>query len=174
MPPHTHLARELAVDTIVIVATVLVAVAAAGIGGVFLAFSAFVMEGLGRLAVPNGIRAMQSINVTAVTPVFMAVLFGTAVLGILLAIVGLADPSPATPWRVGAATLYLGGVIAVTAAFHVPRNNALARLSAESAESDEPWRTYRVAWLRGNHVRMLAALASSALWIVSILPEVTG
>ncbi len=174
MPARTHLARELAVDTIVIVGTVVVAVASASVGGVFLAFSAFVMAGLGRLAVPNGIRAMQSINITAVTPVFMAVLFGTAGLGIVLATVSLVDPSSATPWRLGAATLYLGGVVALTAAFHVPRNNALARVSAEAAEAAAQWRTYRVAWLRGNHVRMLTALASSALWVVSLLPEVTG
>jgi uncharacterized membrane protein len=170
MPPSTHLAREFAVDAIVTVATIVVAVASASIGGVFLAFSTFVMAGLGRLAAPNGIRAMQSINVTAVTPVFMAVLFGTAVLSIFLAVVSLVDSSSGTAWSVGAAALYIGGVIAVTAAFHVPRNNALARVSADDAQGAAFWNAYRVAWVRGNHVRMLCALASSALWVVSILP----
>ena len=48
------------------------------VGGVFFAFSTFVMQGLGRLPAPQGAAAMQAINVTAVTPVFMAALFGTA------------------------------------------------------------------------------------------------
>jgi len=170
MPPVTHLAREFAVDTIVTVATIVVAVASASIGGVFLAFSTFVMAGLGRLAVPDGIRAMQSINVTAVSPVFMAVLFGTAVLSVILAIVSLVDPSSGAALRFGAAALYIGGVIAVTAAFHVPRNNALARVSADDDQGAALWNSYLVAWVRGNHVRTLCALASSALWVVSILP----
>ena len=47
--------------------------------GVFFAFSAFVMPALNRLPAAQGIAAMQSINKLAVTPAFMAVLFGTAV-----------------------------------------------------------------------------------------------
>ena len=47
-------------------------------GGVFFAFSAFVMQALARLPPAQGIAAMQSINVAAVTPPFMVALFGTA------------------------------------------------------------------------------------------------
>jgi uncharacterized membrane protein len=46
-------------------------------GGVFFAFSAFVMPALARLPPPQGIAAMKSVNVFAVTPVFMTALFGT-------------------------------------------------------------------------------------------------
>lgn len=45
--------------------------------GVFFAFSGFVMAALRRLPAPQGIAAMQSINVTAVRPPLMAALFGT-------------------------------------------------------------------------------------------------
>lgn len=160
-------------DALVTVSTIVIAVVSASISGVFLAFSTFVMKGLGRLTASNGIRAMQSINVTALSPAFMVVLFGTALLAIILAIVGVLNPSSATPWRVAAAALYVGGVIAVTTVFHVPRDNALARVPAEVAEGAGQWRVYLVAWVRGNHVRMLCALAGSALWTVSILPAMT-
>lgn len=160
-------------DALVTVSTIVIAVASASIGGVFLAFSTFVMKGLGRLTASNGIRAMQSINVTALSPAFMVVLFGTALLAIILAIVGVLNPSSATPWRVAAAALYVGGVIAVTTVFHVPRDNALARVPAEGAEGAGLWSVYLVAWVRGNHVRMVCALAGSALWTVSILPGMT-
>lgn len=61
---------------------VLTVVTALGCGlnaGVFFAFSSFVMKALARLQPAQGIAAMQSINLVAVTPAFMAALFGTAV-----------------------------------------------------------------------------------------------
>src|SRR3954464_11687989 len=47
-------------------------------GGVFFAFSAFVMPALDRLAPRQSIRAMNSINKLALTPVSMPALFGAA------------------------------------------------------------------------------------------------
>ena len=55
------------------------AIACAAMGGVFFAFSSFVMRALARMPPAQGIAAMQSINIVAVTPVFMTALFGTAV-----------------------------------------------------------------------------------------------
>lgn len=52
------------------------------VGGVMFAFSAFVMPGLVRAPSPAGMTAMQAINVVAVRPPFMIVLFGTALLTI--------------------------------------------------------------------------------------------
>ena len=46
--------------------------------GTFFAFSVFVMSALARLPAPQGIAAMQSINITVINPVFMLVFMGTA------------------------------------------------------------------------------------------------
>jgi uncharacterized membrane protein len=46
--------------------------------GAFFAFSAFVMNALARLPPAQGIAAMRSINVAAITPAFTGALFGTA------------------------------------------------------------------------------------------------
>ncbi len=46
--------------------------------GVFFAFSSFVMPALHRLTPAQGVAAMQQINETAVGPLFMMVLFGSA------------------------------------------------------------------------------------------------
>ena len=54
------------------------AIACAAMGGVFFAFSSFVMRALARMPPAQGIAAMQSIDIVAVTPVFMTALFGTA------------------------------------------------------------------------------------------------
>ena len=63
------------------------AIACATMGGVFFAFSSFVMQALKRLPPAQGIAAMQSINIVAVTPVFMTALFGTAVACLVVAVV---------------------------------------------------------------------------------------
>jgi len=47
------------------------------VAGVFFAFSTFMMHALARLPAAQGIEAMQSINRTAVTPLFMTALMGT-------------------------------------------------------------------------------------------------
>jgi uncharacterized membrane protein len=66
--------------------TLLAALGCGVIAGVFFTFSVFVMPGLSRVSPSSGIAAMQSINIAAITPVFMLTLFGTAVLCIVLAI----------------------------------------------------------------------------------------
>jgi uncharacterized membrane protein len=52
------------------------------VGGVFFAFSSFVMTALGRLPAAEGMAAMRSINRVAVKPLFMA---GTAASALLMA-----------------------------------------------------------------------------------------
>ena len=47
--------------------------------GVFFTLSGFVMKALTRLQPAEGVAAMQAINVAAVTPAFMAALFGITV-----------------------------------------------------------------------------------------------
>ena len=61
------------------VVTLLTALGCGIMAGALFAFSAFVMAALGRLEPANGLAAMQSINVLAVTPAFMTAFFGTAI-----------------------------------------------------------------------------------------------
>jgi uncharacterized membrane protein len=134
------------------------------IGGVFFAFSAFVMKALGRLPAPQGIAAMQSINVVAVTPLFMTALFGTAAACLVLTV------STLLAWQERGARmvllgslLYLVGCVLVTIVFNVPRNEALARVDAASADGARMWAGYLSGWTAWNHVRTVAALAAAAL-----------
>jgi len=54
------------------------ALSAAVIGGVFFAFSTFVMKALRRLPADQGIAAMQAMNVAVINPVFLGVFLGAA------------------------------------------------------------------------------------------------
>jgi uncharacterized membrane protein len=112
---------------LLVAATVIVALGCGLNAGVFFAFSSFVMKALDRLPAPEGIAAMQSINVAALTPSFMTALFGTAAACLGLAAWAIVDwHGSVSPWLLIGGALYLAGPIGLTAAYHQPRNLALA------------------------------------------------
>ncbi|HYI37827.1 MAG TPA: anthrone oxygenase family protein [Thermoleophilaceae bacterium] len=148
--------------------TLAVAVGCALNGGVFFAFSSFVMAGLKRLPAPQGIAAMQSVNVTALTPLFMGALFGTAVavLAVLVWSAVAADGSARVLAMAGGA-VYLAGVIGVTAALNVPLNDRLAAASATDPASVRLWADYLSDWTMWNHVRTVAGIAAAGLLVAA-------
>src|SRR5215208_7207481 len=154
------------------VLNLLAALGCAMMAGVFFAFSAFVMKALARLPAEQGVAAMQAINMAAVTFAFMAALFGAALFGTAVACGALAvwalfawDERFAQYLIVGGA-LYLIGTILPTIAYHVPRNEALARVEPHSAESH--WRRYLSGWTAWNHLRAATALAAAATLTIAL------
>jgi uncharacterized membrane protein len=153
-----------------VVALTLVTALGCGLNaGVFFAFSGFIMHGLRRLPAPQGITAMQSINVTAVTPAFMSVLFGTALACLAAIVTGVSawDESYG-PYLVGGGAAYLLGPIGLTIGYHVPRNNALAKVGPESPDGARYWERYLSEWTAWNHVRAAAALGAAAALCVAL------
>jgi uncharacterized membrane protein len=137
--------------------------------GVFFAFSTFVMQGLARLPPAQGMQAMQSINVTAVTPAFMSVLFGTAVAAMAAGVTALLSwQRPGSGWLLLGGVLYVLGVIGVTAAFNVPRNDALAAVEPARADAALLWARYMSGWTAWNHVRAVAALGALVCFILAL------
>jgi uncharacterized membrane protein len=152
--------------------TFLAALGSGLIGGVFFAFSAFVMKALGRLPPASGIAAMQSINVVVINPIFFAAFFGTALLCILLAIAALLGWSePGAIYLLAGSLLYLLGTILVTMMLNVPLNNRLAAVKADSAAGKGVWAEYLSSWTAWNHVRTAASLAASACFIVALVKQ---
>ncbi len=150
-------------------ATIATAVACGLNGGVFFAFSSFVMPALGRLPPAQGIAAMQSINRAAVTPAFMTALFGAAAAcAALIVAAAVSWDDDSSPWIVGGGALYLLGAILTTIAYNVPRNEALDRLEAGAPDAAGRWTTYLREWTGMNHVRALAGLGAAALLTVAV------
>jgi uncharacterized membrane protein len=150
-------------------ATLVTALGCGLVAGVFFAFSSFVMAALKRLPAAEGIAAMQSINVLAVTPVFMTALFGTAAacLGLVVwAVISWGEEPSALVFAGGA--IYLVGNIGVTIACNVPLNNRLATLHPQGADAAGHWTKYVTTWTARNHVRTSAALAAAALLTVAL------
>ena len=146
------------------------AIASGLIGGVFYAFSTFVMPGLKRLPPEEAMAAMQSINVTAVRPGLMIPFFGTAIAGVAVGVTAVANwDDSGSIWLLAGAASYVLGTFVVTAAYHVPRNNALAATPTGGADAASVWYRYLHEWTRGNHVRTIASLLAAAALTVAII-----
>jgi uncharacterized membrane protein len=145
------------------------AIGAGLVAGVFFAFSTFVMSALGKLPDAEGMAAMQAINEDAPNPLFMTVLFGTALICVALAI------SAATRLDEWAARFQLAGCIlyvlavVLTAVYHVPKNDALALIDPHAAGAPEIWRQYLSSWTTGNHIRTLMSLGGAVALTVGLV-----
>ncbi|MFE6893318.1 DUF1772 domain-containing protein [Streptomyces sp. NPDC057694] len=139
--------------------------------GVFVAFSTLVMRGLGALPAARGIAAMNSINVAAMTPAFMVVFMGAALLCAVIAVVTFVLwPDPGTVELLVGCVLYLAGSFGVTIVANIPRNDALAKLAGDedSERSAAYWRRYLSEWTLWNHIRGGAAIAASASFVLAL------
>jgi uncharacterized membrane protein len=150
--------------------TLITAISAATAGGVFFAFSTFVMAGLKRLPAAEGLAAMQSINITAVRPLFMTLLFGTAALTAAVGVWAVTHwDSERSPLLISGSLLYLIGAIVLTGAHHVPLNDTLAKVDPQSASAAKEWAHYLSSWTSWNHVRTLAPIASAACFTLALI-----
>ena len=139
------------------------------VAGVFFAFSTFVMSALARLQPAQGIAAMQSINITAINPLFMLALFGTAAACMLLAVFSLFNwHQPGAAYLLIGSLLYLIGTVLVTIVFNVPLNDALAKVESSSPESVSLWTSYLANWTFWNHIRTITALAAAVLLTIAL------
>lgn len=148
--------------------TIIAAVGAGVSGGVFFAFSTFVMKALGRLPAAQGLSAMQAVNKAAPAPLFMLALFGTGAVGIALSVAAL--PRLDERWAILvliATALYLISII-VTIVYHIPRNNAIDLVDPASPGAAHAWALYLSPWTAWNHLRTVTALAGSTLFIIAL------
>lgn len=136
--------------------------------GIMFAFSAFVMDALGRLPAPQGIAAMQTINVVIISPLFLLVFLGSTLLCLLLGGTTLFNPQqPGAMWRLLGAVLFIAGVMFVTATFNVPLNDELDKVDPASLEGAKLWEHYLTVWTRWNHVRTLTAIGATASLVIA-------
>jgi uncharacterized membrane protein len=143
------------------------AVGCAVSGGVFFAFSSFVTPAIDRLPKPQAIAAFQSINRLAVTPVFMTMLFGTALACVAVGIWAIAGNGPAG-WLVPGCALFVAGAIIVTIAGNEPLNHSLMTLDPNGPGAADAWASFVRRWSAWNHVRTVTSIAASILLLVGV------
>lgn len=157
-------------NDLTLLAVALAILGSAVIGGVFFAFSSFIMKALARLPNAEGVAAMQSVNVAVLNVTFLGAFVGTAAISLLIA--GLAVAAWGTPsaaWYLAGAVSYLVGTFLVTGLGNVPLNNRLAGVSAEDPDAVELWEHYLNKWTRLNTVRTVAALAAMLFFVMGLM-----
>ena len=140
------------------------------VGGVFFAFSSFVMKALARVPSEEGIAAMQSINVTVINPGFLVAFVGTAILS--LAMAGFALTSWDRPWALyflAGAIFYVAGTFLVTGLGNVPLNDQLAAVTNANATGIDVWEHYLKRWTVLNHLRTAAAIGAALMFTKGLL-----
>jgi uncharacterized membrane protein len=139
------------------------------IAGTFFCFSSFVMPALARLEPVQAVAAMQKINISVVNPLFMAVLFGTAILYAAQAFAAFRSGlDTVSMWWLLASILYVVCTIGITLFGNVPLNGKLADLASTSSETAEFWAQYVKDWTRWNSMRGFTATAACAASIYAI------
>jgi uncharacterized membrane protein len=140
------------------------------VSGVFLGFSSFIMPAFARIAPGQGIAAMNSINITVINPLFMSLLFGTAVIGIVLSAGSIAHlGTQRNLFVLVASVLYVVGCAVVTIGCNVPLNNALAGVVEGSADALPLWTRFLKEWTFWNHVRTIASGGACAFYIAALV-----
>ena len=155
-----------------VIATTAAAVSTAAVGGLFYAFSTFVMKGLDRTEPVEAITAMRGMNAEAqANAPFLMLFVGSTLLALGVGIAAaLRLSSPGAPYVLAGAALGLVAFV-VTMAFNVPLNNRLDAVDPavlSTAEAVRQWRDYLVPWTAWNHVRTVAPLVGSALMLVGL------
>ena len=157
-------------SSLITAATIAALVGSALIGGIFFAFSNFVMKALERVPPNEGILAMQTINVTVLNRWFLGVFMGTALICLVLAVNAIIGWEAAhSPYVLGGAVAYIGGTWFVTALGNVPLNDRLAGAEAESPESNAIWAHYLRRWTKLNTQRTGAALVAAVLFSIGLI-----
>ena len=137
--------------------------------GVFFAFSTFVMNALARLQPKQGISAMQSINITAINPLFMGIFLGTTAACVFLAGSSLLNwYQPHAVFLLIGSLFYLVGTLGVTILCNVPLNDALAIADSDSANGASLWASYLTNWTMWNHIRTISALLAAAAITIAL------
>lgn len=157
------------------VTAILALIGSALIGGIFLAFSSFIMKALARLPSSEGMAAMQSINVVVINPVFLGVFMGTAVISLLVAILAISGWGiPAAPYYLVGALFYIVGTFLVTGMGNVPLNNQLAAVPVNDPSAIDIWTQYLEQWNRLNTLRTVSATLAAVMMLIGLLKSPVG
>ncbi len=145
------------------------------IGGVFSAFSEFIMSALLKTEPASGIEAMQHINRDVIKTQFVAGILSITVFSGLFALYSLAVfEGAALVTLILASMVYLPSVFLTTMLGNVPMNNRLDSADQTSAEAQNYWMEYGAKWTRLNHFRSFGSILTSGLYIIAAVTLITS
>jgi uncharacterized membrane protein len=135
------------------------------VGGVFSAFSEFIMSALRKASPTAGIEVMQQINRTVIRTQFVAGILLIGPLSILATGFALWNfEGAALVTLILASVVYLSSVLFMTMLGNVLMNNKLDRLGHTSNEASLYWTEYGRVWTRLNHFRSVGSIVTAILY----------
>ena len=137
------------------------------IGGVYFAFSFFVMQSLKKTSDSDAIRTMNAINVVILKSPFMLLFFFSSFIALILFLENLILYKLIS--KEGFASLiFLVGMFLCTALKNVPLNDKLAEFDLYDPLSNPEieWTYYYKNWIKWNHIRTVSCFLSMALLLI--------
>ncbi|MGA5541684.1 DUF1772 domain-containing protein [Mycobacterium sp. NPDC051198] len=151
----------------VVVLVAIAAIASAAAGGIYYAFSTFVMRGLNRTGPVEAITAMRGMNAEANTNApFLMMLLGSALLALVVGVFAVAQIGRPGSWFLLAGAIFGVLGILVTMLFNVPLNNHLDQVDLADAAAE--WHAYLTTWTAWNHVRAASGFISAVLLLIGL------
>lgn len=141
------------------------------VGRVFLAFSDFVMRGLGAAETSAGVDAMQQINRVVYRSVFLKTFLILVPASVGLAVYGwwIEVSRSNLTLLVAAAVVYFVFVFLVTAFGNVPMNRELDSMNVTESSTEAYWGFYLNRWTIWNHVRTVGCVATGICYFVAAI-----
>ena len=137
-------------------------------GGIYFAFSIFLLKSLSQLPELQAARAMNKINDVIVNTVFLPMFIVSTLwyAGLIIwSIVHWQNLNSA--YLITAALVYIVGMFLVTAFGNVPLNNRLQRSASSDAALIRCWRRYHRQWAELNHLRTISCTVSLVLLVIT-------
>ena len=135
------------------------------LGGVYFAFSFFVMQSLNKIGHIEAIKAMNSINLVILKSPFMILFFFSSFIALVLFL-----ESPFVyeilSFQGFASLVFLAGMFLCTSVKNVPLNDKLASFN-DSLSPEIEWNYYYKNWIMWNHVRTASCFLSMAILLFS-------
>lgn len=116
------------------------AVGCGAMGGLYFAFSAFIMTALERAGPVPGTLSMNSINTVILRSLFMPLFWTTTLASLILGVIGLAHwREPGGVMVASAGLIYVIGMFGVTMLYNVPLNNSLVAADPHTSSGVAVW-----------------------------------
>ena len=137
------------------------------IGGVYFAFSFFVMQSLNKVSHPEAIRTMNSINSVILKSPFMFLFFFSSFIAFIIFLENLILYKLISN-KGFASIVFLIGMSLCTATKNVPLNNKLADFdfNESSCNPEIEWNYYYKNWIKWNHIRTTSCFLSMVLLLI--------
>ena len=137
------------------------------IGGVYFAFSFFVMQSLNKVSHSEAIRTMNSINSVILKSPFMFLFFLSSFIAFIMFLENLIL-NELTSNAGFASLIFLLGMFICTAMKNVPLNNKLANFdfNDSTCNPENEWNYYYKNWIKWNHIRTTSCFLSMVLLLI--------